>query len=256
VAKAVRGEKVSLTARQRAHLRTVVRTRPNSEEWLSGLREWLETRPSASARACDYDAWAEERNEGLSDEAPLPSANSVRCALALTWPLARSVAERDLSLVEAQAKQLRRLKEEGGGFAGTSIIALLHGVTTGRGKGITRMDGFPAPAFELGRSMQAWRLSDIEAHRKGRPFPERGHGWLQEQVLNSTQLRELCGLTTAQLGNAVQRGKVAVAPPPAGLVTGLHFWWRRDFESWAAGRAEQGDRRLRIGSSQGGNGAR
>ncbi len=148
------------------------------------------------------------------------------------------MAERDLSLVEAQAQQLRRLKDEGGGFAGTATISLMHGVTTGRGKGITRTDGFPAPAFELGRSMQAWLLTDVEAHHEGRPFPEREPGWLQEQVLNSTQLRELCGLTTAQLGNAIHRGKLAVAPPPAGLVTGLHFWWRRDFESWAAGRVE------------------
>jgi hypothetical protein len=234
VAKAARGEKVSLTARQRAHLRAVIRTRPNREEWLFGLREWLETRPPKTATPADYDAWAEERNERSPDMPHLPSANSIRCALALTWTFARKVAEGNLSLVDAQAQHLQHLKDEGGGFAGVSIISLLYETTTGRGKGITRKPDFPPPAFELGRSQQAWLLTDIEAHRKGHPFPDRELGWLQEQVLNSTQLSKVLGLTRAQLANAIHREKLDIAPPPAGQVTGLHFWWRRDFEKWAA----------------------
>ncbi|HEV3035822.1 MAG TPA: hypothetical protein VGX72_13655 [Solirubrobacteraceae bacterium] len=51
VCKAARGEKVSLTARQRAHLRAVIRTRGDNEEWLTGLREWLTTRPARNSRS-------------------------------------------------------------------------------------------------------------------------------------------------------------------------------------------------------------
>lgn len=233
VCKAARGENVSLTARQRAHLRAVIRTRGDNEEWLTGLREWLHTEPPATAGLHDYDAWAQERNEKARHVPPLPSAQSASCALALPWVVARKVAERDISLVDAQAQQLGHLKKQGNGFAGVALISLLHGVTTGCGKGITRTPGFPAHAFLIGKAQEVWHLADIEAHHKGKPFPERTPGELQDQILDRKQMGGICELTSVQLSRAIHKARL-VAPPPAGRVGGCHYWWRRDVERWVA----------------------
>lgn len=233
VCKAARGEKVSLTARQRAHLRAVIRTRGDNEEWLTGVREWLTTRPPATAGREDYNAWAEERNEKASHLPPLPSSQSVSCALALPWMVARKVAERDLSLVDAQAQQLDHLRKQGGGFAGVALISLLHGVTTGSGKGITRTPGFPVRAFKIGKAQEVWRLADIEAHHKNKPFPDRTPDELQDEILDRNQMRALCELTSVQLSRAIHKARL-VAPPPAGRVGGCHYWWRSDVERWVA----------------------
>jgi predicted DNA-binding transcriptional regulator AlpA len=44
VAKAARGERVAMTARQRATLRAAINRRPIGEEWFEGIREWLAER--------------------------------------------------------------------------------------------------------------------------------------------------------------------------------------------------------------------
>lgn len=238
VAKAARGEKVSMTARQRAHFRAAIRQKPEGEEWLHGLREWLGTRPSASARWDDYDAWAEERNEKLPDLPPVPNARNVSRALDIPWVVARRVAERDLSLVEAQAQHLEHLKKEGSGFVGVLFVSLLHEVTEGRGQGLTRTAGFPAFAFEMGAARQAWHLSDVEAHHKGRPFPARAPGELQDKVLIGAQVHQLCGLTSVQASEAIQKERLTI-PRPAGRVSGRHYWWRREVEKWVAENPER-----------------
>ena len=147
--------------------------------------------------------------------------------------LARKVAERDLSLVDAQAQQLNHLKKEGNGFAGVALIFLLHGVTTGCGKGITRRPGFPAYAFRIGKAQEVWCLTDIKAHHKGKPFPERTPGELQDEILDRQQMGALCELTSVQLSRAIYKARLT-APSPAGRVGGCHYWWRHDVERWVA----------------------
>jgi hypothetical protein len=238
VCKAARGKKVSMTARQRTRFRAAISRRPKGEEWLSGLREWLATRPPASARWDDYDAWAEERNERLPNLPPVPNARTIKRALDIPWVVARRVAESDLSLVEAQAQQFQLCKSEGGGFVGVLFISLLHGVTEGRGQNITRTAGFPAFAFEMGTARQAWHLSDVEAHHEERPFPARAPGELQDKVLIGAQVRQLCGLTSVQASAAIQKERLTI-PRPAGRVSGRHYWWRREVEKWVAENPER-----------------
>lgn len=233
--KAARGEKVAMTARQRAHFRAAIGRRRHGEEWLAGVREWLATNPPSLCR-CDYNGWVVERNEERPDAPPVCSAESVYSALGLTWPQAMKVARGRLSLAEAQAKELQRLKEENGEFVSSCAVALILGITIHRTKFVVNDPAFPPHVFML-RGRRIWHLRDIEAHHKGKPYPRREPGELEAQVMDSPAVGRLCGLSKSDMNHAVTRGR-AIIPPANGRVGGLHFWFRAEVEAWAAGHPE------------------
>jgi hypothetical protein len=230
VAKAARGERVSLTARQRAQFRAAIKQKQSGEEWLTGVREWLSERPS-TRYARDYDAWAQEHNEQNPKLPPISLADNVRRSLVLPWNLILKVAERDLSLADAQARELQRLKSENDGFVSSAAVALINGVTQHRTEFIASSEGFPNYVFKM-RASYIWHLSDVEAHAKGEPFPERVPGGLQHQILDRPQILRVCDLTPGALSHALSRGN-ATAPRAAGRVRGLHYWFRLSVEAWA-----------------------
>jgi predicted DNA-binding transcriptional regulator AlpA len=237
VSKAARGERVSQSARQRAQFRAAIKQKPSGEEWLTGVREWLSEKPP-TRYTCDYDAWAEERNERRPHAPPVATAESASRSLVLPWSLIVKVAQRDLSLADAQGQVLETLKGEDGEFIATGAVALIHGVTFHRAKLIVRGEGFPAHAFQM-RESRIWHLSDVEAHHEGQPFPEREPGGLQGQILTTPEVSDLCGLTVSALWNAVSHGH-PTAPPPSGRVRRLHFWFRITVEAWAEATGNEG----------------
>jgi len=244
VRKAVRGEPVRLTRRQRAGLRAAIRRRHTGEEWLAGVREWLGE--GGQGTCCeDYDAWARDRNAGSTGEAgsrrvpavaPVALSGSIAGAVLLPWSIIVRVAAGDVSLADAQAGELRRLEAEDGEFVALRCIALLHGLTSMQAKRATRREGFPAHAFTL-YGKRVWRLSDVRAHQAGEPFLSREKGDLQGQVMSSTEVRLLLGLDRMEMIWAVaqtqesppQAGRV---PRPAGKVASQHYWWRLSVEAW------------------------
>lgn len=235
VAKAARGERVSMTARQRAHFHAAIKRKPAREEWLEGVREWLGSRPP-TLQMRDYRAWAEERNESKAGLPLVPSAESIRMSLGIPWKTVVKVARRDISLADAQRLRLKALKAEGCGFVSTCAIALLHGVSTHQAKHLVKEKGFPAFAFKV-YTQRVWHLRDIEAHMAGEPFPKRSQGEMQAQAMASKDVRELCGLTDEKLRDAVKR-RLPIIPRPAGRVTGHHYWLRSAVEEWAAENSE------------------
>ena len=237
VCKAARGEKVSMTARQRAQFRAAIRHKQSGEEWLTGVREWLSEDHRSARYACDYDDWAQERNERKPHCPPVATADNISRSLVLPWSLTVKVAQRDLSLADAQRQELETLKSEDGKFIGPGAVALIHGITIHKLKFLTRDEGFPSHAFKM-RTSRIWHLSDVEAHHDGKPFPERTPGGLQGQILTTPEICELCGLTTGALWNAVSHGH-PTAPRPSGRVRRLHFWFRITVEAWADATGNQ-----------------
>jgi hypothetical protein len=232
VAKAARGERVAMTARQRATFRAAINRRPSGEGWFEGIREWLAERGPSRCEA-DYDAWAVERNERESRRPRVAHGQAIRDSLVLPWSAALAVARRELSLADAQAKELERLRREDGEFVGIHAVALVNGITVARAKHLVLQDGFPRHAFRL-FTRRVWRLSDIEAHHADEPFPSRVPGGLQPQVMTSDAIARLCGLTRWQVMRALERAYPDPRlPRPAGKVGGIHYWFRISVEVWS-----------------------
>ncbi len=235
VRKAVRGEPVRLTARQRAGLRAAIRRRHTGEEWLAGVREWLREGGRSTCRE-DYDAWAQERNARSPRVPPVALSGSLADGVLLPWSAIVRVAQGDVSLADAQAEELRRLEAEDGEFVALRCIALLHGLTSMQAKRVTSREDFPAHAFTL-YGKRAWRLSDVRAHHAGEPFPSREKGELQGHVMSSTEVRVLFGLDRMEMIWVVAQTQesppqVARVPCPAGKVASYHYWWRLSVEAW------------------------
>lgn len=263
VRKAVGGEPVRLTARQRAGLRAAIRRQQTGEEWLAGVREWLGEGGRSACRA-DYDAWALERDGRSPDLPPAALSGSIMGSVLLPWSAIVRVARGDVSLADAQAGELRRLETEDGEFVAVRCVALLHGVSETQAKRITRREGFPAHAFTL-YGKRVWRLGDVRAHLAGEPFPSRAEGELQGHVMSSTEVRLLLGLDRMGMIHAVAQTqesppRVGRVPRPAGKVASMHYWWRLSVEAWldlgcgpAPGASEGGTvpRRARRGRASG-----
>jgi hypothetical protein len=234
IRKALRGEPVRKTARERSRFQAAVRHRPIREEWLAGVREWLESRPPSSL-ALDYDKWAVERNQANPDLPPLTTERSIHAALGLPWPVTLKVALHDLSLAEAQARHKKKLRRESGGFVSLHGVALIRGFTFGQARHQVQTDRtFPPYAFTL-HGARVWRWEDVEDHHKGEPFPKRKRGEMQGEVFDSHHIMRLCGLTLKELSGAIRRHRPDV-PRPAGRVSQHPYWLRAEVEAWNDGR--------------------
>jgi predicted DNA-binding transcriptional regulator AlpA len=230
IRKALRGKTVRKTARERSRFQAAVRHRPRREEWLAGVKEWLEGRPP-SMLALDYDAWAVERNQANPELPPATTEHSIHDALGLSWQETLKVARGDLSLAEAQARHKRKLRRESGGFVSLHGVALIRGFTLGQAGHHARADRtFPPYAFMLHRA-RVWRWEDVEAHHKGEPFPKRKRGEMQGEVFGTNHIMRLCGLTGPELYEAIRRRRPDV-PRPAGRVSQQPYWLRAEVEAW------------------------
>jgi hypothetical protein len=236
VCKAARGEKVSQTVRQRAQFRAAIKHRPtNTEEWLAGIREWFLDGAHSPFSEDDYDAWRQERNEQKANLPPVAKGASIRSAFVLPWSAVIKVAKREVSLAVAQSRHLKRLKKEGGDeFVSVAGVALILGTTQARVRHLMKARGLPPYAFKADDA-QVWRLIDIEAHHAGEPVPRRKRGELQSQILTSTDVGDLCGLTKAEMKRGIERLGSRI-PPPAGHVACRNYWFRISVEVWLDAR--------------------
>jgi predicted DNA-binding transcriptional regulator AlpA len=236
VRKAVRGERVRMTARQRAEFGAAIRHRPTREEGLASVREWLASRPP-SLRSADYDEWAKERNEQRPELRRAPRAKTVGHALGLSWRPVLKVARRELPLAEAHRRRLRTLRRESGGFASMDGVALILGLAPSLARYHIRTDPrFPAHAFML-HHVRVWHWEDVEAHHRGEPFPKRKPGEMQGEVVAIDHIMRLCGLTEKATYRAV-RGRSGLVPRPAGRVSKYPYWLRSEVEAWSEQRGD------------------
>ena len=234
VRKALRGKTVRKTARERSRFQAAVRRRPTREEWLAGVKEWLEGRPP-SMLALDYDAWAVERNEANPDLPPVSPTSAIRGALSLSWRETLKVARGELSLAEAQARHKKKLRRESGGFVSIHGVALIRGFTRPQASHHVKIDRtFPPYAFKL-HGERVWHWEDVEAHHKGEPFPKRKRGEMQGEVFDTKDITRLCGLARREIYDVMRRPRPNV-PSPAGHISRHPYWMRAEVEAWLAER--------------------
>jgi len=235
VCKAARGERVSESARQRAHMRAAMRhRRHNSEEWLASVREWLRDGAYSPFGEDDYNAWAQERNENKPNVTPVATGCAINEALVLPWSAIVRVAKREVPLAVAQRRQLKRLKKKGGEFVSASTIALMLGVSRGNARHLMEAAKFPAVAFRVS-GQRAWYLTDVEAYQVGQPFPKRKQGELQSQIMMSKDVYELCGVTGVEAKQSPSH-LGSLLPPSAGRIGACHYWFRTSVEAWLDAR--------------------
>lgn len=140
-----------------------------------------------------------------------------------------------MSLAVAQSRQLKRLKKEGGDeFVSVAGVALILGTTQARVRHLMKARQLPPYAFKADEA-QVWYLIDIEAHHAGEPVPRRKRGELQSQILTSTDVGDLCGLTKAEIKRGIERLGSRI-PPPSGHVAGRNYWFRISVEVWLDAR--------------------
>jgi hypothetical protein len=243
VRKAARGERVTMTVRQKEMLRVIEEQDYKDEEWLAGVREWLESRVAKKPYLTHaYSLWAIERNEQKPNKPPLANNDVISNRLALPWEKVLQVAKRDLSLVDAQEQYLAETKNENGIFVGINAIALIHGVTLSKAASITEETRFPPHVFKLSNG-RAWYLDDIQAHRLGRFHPHRTVEELQDQIMTTAEVSETIGVTENQLTRAVRKKEVAgagkLAPRPLGQLYGQYIWFRHHVDGWLEAKQSQ-----------------
>jgi len=235
---AFRGEAVPETSAQVSLRRSTSGRDGGRETHLSGVRQWLETRPS-SMKEPDYDQYAKRRNSeiarGKAGGARLIKAQSVIRALGLHWPEVLSLAG-DGADYDALRKQYEaeRLARDGGalGLVGTATAAVMLGQSQTYVKSLRWQDGFPIPVLVLWRQC-GWYADDIVAYREGRPIPARRENELRPLVLDSHELAVRLGIRDDSLRAARHRGSGEV--PPADGRVGWSFYWMRDkTEEWLA----------------------
>lgn len=236
VRKAVRGERVTLTVRQKEMLRVIQEQDYKDEEWLAGVREWLESRTTKKPYLAQaYSLWIIERNEQKPNQPPLAHNEVISNNLALPWEKILQVAKRDASLVDAQEQYLLEMKNENGMFVGLNAIALIHGVTLSKATRITEEPRFPPHVFKLSNG-RAWYLEDVQAHRLGRFHPRRTVEELQDEIMTTAEVSGIIGLSPEQLLRAVRKNEVAgagkLAPRPVGQFSGQYIWFRRHVDGW------------------------
>jgi predicted DNA-binding transcriptional regulator AlpA len=230
IRKALGGQAVRKTARERSRFQAAIRHKPRGEEWLASVREWLEGRPP-SLLALDYDAWAVERNQARPDLPPASTTSAIRDALGLSWRETLKVVQGDLSLAEAQARHKKKLRRECGGFVSLHGVALIRGFTRPQARHRMKTDrAFPPYAFKL-HGERVWRWEDVEAHHKGEPFPKRKRGEMQGEVFGTEDIMRLYGLTRKELHEAIRRRRPDV-PRPAGYVSRNPYWMCAEVEAW------------------------
>jgi predicted DNA-binding transcriptional regulator AlpA len=227
------GERPVETAAQRSIRRAASGRRRNYEEYLTGVRDWLKTKPPSRTRK-DYDAWVKPRNE-VSQERPVVLAVAIEGSLILNWARVLQVAEFEMDLDEAQQLRLDELTAASGPLRliGTVGIALIYKTGRFHVGNLARRPGFPPPVARLG-SAQVWYRKDIEAHRAGRKVRRRP-GELQERLVDSAEYARRTGMTQATIHGMVHN-RMPTLLRPAGSVAGRTFWLRDDFEAWLAQR--------------------
>jgi predicted DNA-binding transcriptional regulator AlpA len=232
---ALTGERPVETSAQRSLRRAASGRRYGHEEYLAGVREWLDGPPKPASRTTkDYDEWAKRRNE-TSEDRPVVLTSGVEAGLTLPWHLALRVAKFELELDEAQRLRLEELTTASGPLRLISLggVALIYKTGRSYANDLVRRTGFPPPVAVIAGS-KVWYRKDVEAHQAGRKVRRRA-GELQEQLVGSGEYSRRTGWTKATIHGLVHSETPSVLRP-AGSVSGRTFWLRKDFEAWLVER--------------------
>lgn len=244
------GRSIPETPQQRALRRATSGKRRSAEDRLTGMRDWLKTKP-ASRRTEDYDLYVQRRNEERPEEPTLTKSPAILIALLLDWDLLTKVADYELEIDEARAMQEARTREHEGKLAlvGLREAAVPLGLSRGRTQELANTPDFPAHVAIISGA-RAWRRSDVAAYAAKRPFPRRAVGELQDRLMDAVAVRETVHLRPAVFTTEVNKRLWNLVPKPAGRVARRWYWLRADVEEWVKGHPDVIQRRTAKGASK------
>lgn len=228
---ALGGERAVETPAQRSIRRAATGRKHHHEEYVTGVRDWLATKPAATTKA-DYDEWAKRHNSNVS-RLPCRLGGHVESGLNLSWKRVLSVARFEVDLPDAKVAYAAELREASGTFdlVGATGVALIYGTRRQHAHHLARTPGFP-PHVAVLTGSRVWYRSDVEAHHAGKPFPKkRREGELQPRIVHSGEVCQRLGYAPATLIGVIHNHG-AGAPQPAGSVSAKLYWVRKDFERW------------------------
>jgi hypothetical protein len=228
----IEGRQVRQSAAQRAAERAARRgVSRNREDYLVGLRRWLDTSP-ATETTQDYDAWRAEHNATLgAGESPVVTYSMLRKAFRCDWPDLIAVARGELTLKNADGRTRRKSlpREEGPhGLIGFAEVRMLLGLKTTAARRVTRDPAFPAPAYvhPRGAWQRLWKRADVERFLAGDPVDDRGVS-LQDLYMDAAAVAEALGV--AQI--TVTTGSTPRVPSPTVRIGGLQLWLRKQINT-------------------------
>lgn len=227
---ALLGRGIPPTAAQQAIRGARARVR-SSEDYLTGVKEWLATEP-AHETSVIYDLWRRERNERLAPgDRPVASAQGICKGLDLTWAAVVRAArgEKDPKKLERRGK--RRLKPLLGGphdLVTLGVTAQILGLSITEARRETSLSEFPAASLVHERSRaHFWYRSDVLAYKEDQPFPERRENELRDLYFDSQELSERYGLKMSAIAKGARN-----RPRPTLSGGNTLFWLRADVEEF------------------------
>lgn len=231
-------EWVPRSAAQRTLVRATTGRKRKHEEYLAGVRSWLETEP-ASQQMCDYDEWAAETNDKRSDDAaPLVKSNALRSALEVGWEQIKSAALGETTL-DSAFRRKAALETKGGQepLVGSTAAAVILGRSISElGTWISKAE-FPSHVAKL-NGTRVWRRTDIEDFHDGRVFPARREGCDQRLYVDQKEMAELMDKDWFILRRRIWQERWDVVPKPAGKAGRSWYWRRSAVEKWLKTRED------------------
>lgn len=243
---AFEGGRTVRTAEQRSLQRATAGRARTHEEYIAGVRRWLDRQPASSTDA-DYDEFVSTVNRSRGEDvAPLVKAPTLRRTLGLGWEDILRVAQGKLDI--EQAREQARERRGDSDLVATAEVARILDINGATMSQQAEQPGFPAPVAVIARG-RVWLRTDIEAHRDGRPVPHRAPGELQDRLLDTNTVSEMVTFAPDTLRAAVHRQHWHRVPEPSGKVGQTLYWYRESVEAWVREHRELVKKRVRQRSA-------
>ena len=224
---------VPRTLKQRAIWKRAAGTARRWEDYLIGVRIWLDSNPESLFR-WSYDDFARAWNAALesSSNPDDPSAkrlvqgHAIQCALHMGWEeiveAARLLPRLTLPPQPAPPRRIPRLPADHR-LMGLNEIATLLGVSTSKTTRLAADPTFPRPAATFGAG-RVWLAIDIEDVHHGRESRKRRANWLQLALLDIHGVGKLLGLKTHMVHQHLRHGRHDLVPPPFVRLARIAVW--------------------------------
>lgn len=205
----------------------------NNEQFLTGVREWLDTDPD-STRMTDYDNYTAQANDE-GREPPLVTAGAVKMGLNLSWETALRIAGGKTNLSDEYLSKQREIIDRTDPLRLVTIpeTALLLGVHRRVADNLRRDPDGPTVVGNIGNG-DVFYKEDVLAYRNGEPLPVHLEGEIQNVVWDGTQIAHLLGIKASSLPSYRQARMFHKVPEHSGEVGNRYYWLREDVRKWAA----------------------
>jgi hypothetical protein len=211
------------------------RYRIDHADYVSGVKDWLRSRPEAETRGA-YDDYAEVFNATkAADRKTVVRSATIQRDLRLRWPSVVAVARGQLSIREARQAELAELmpaKSENAILGLAGVIRLLNRSRDAVRRLADESPHFPTPVAHI-RGRRAWLYEDLKRYKRGYASPARVEDELQYLYLDALELQARLDLRPLRFKALLDAQRWGQIPRPDGaVVRGVPYWKREKVDSW------------------------